>query len=141
MAALTVEQVKGLRRVFHEICALEGEHKDVDALCDLALTALSERGEPAGWLLWPSMRFKPNAGIGVYPPVSVKVDPIPLYTRPQAGQEDDRDYKALYLELLYQVGNKHPGETRHQTALRYLQRAEQSGNTAGAKAAQGGSHG
>lgn len=31
---------------------------------------------------------------------------------------------ALYDELLLQVGNKHPDETRHQTALRYLRKAE-----------------
>src|SRR5690349_13637758 len=34
------------------------------------------------------------------------------------------DYKALYMELLYAVARKWPGETRHQTALRYIQRAE-----------------
>ena len=34
------------------------------------------------------------------------------------------DYKALYHELLFGVGNKWPGETRHQTALRYIQQAE-----------------
>ena len=33
-------------------------------------------------------------------------------------------YRRLYHELLYQVANKHPGETRHQTALRYIQQAE-----------------
>ena len=32
--------------------------------------------------------------------------------------------KLLYNELLYAVGNKHLGETRHQTALRYIQQAE-----------------
>lgn len=31
---------------------------------------------------------------------------------------------ALYYELLFAVGEKHPGETRHQTALRYIQQAE-----------------
>ena len=30
----------------------------------------------------------------------------------------------LYNELLFAVGNKHPNETRHQTALRYIQQAE-----------------
>ena len=34
------------------------------------------------------------------------------------------DYKVLYHELLYQVAKKHPDETRHQTALRYLQTHE-----------------
>ena len=32
--------------------------------------------------------------------------------------------RGLYDELLYAVGNKYPGETRHQTALRYIQQAE-----------------
>jgi hypothetical protein len=32
--------------------------------------------------------------------------------------------RALYEQLLYAVGNKYPGETRHQTALRYIQQAE-----------------
>ena len=32
--------------------------------------------------------------------------------------------RELYHELLYQVGNKYPDETRHQTALRYLRKAE-----------------
>lgn len=36
------------------------------------------------------------------------------------------DYKALHTELIMQVSMKHPGETRHQTALRYLQNAEKS---------------
>ena len=30
----------------------------------------------------------------------------------------------LYNELLFAVGKKHPNETRHQTALRYLKQAE-----------------
>ena len=33
----------------------------------------------------------------------------------------------LYYELLYQVATKHPGESRHQTALRYL-RQQEAGN-------------
>ena len=84
MTALTVEQVEIARADLKT--GYQASLWMVDALCDLALAALSERGgEPIGWLLWPSMRFKTNAGIGVYPPVSVKIDPIPLFTRPQAG--------------------------------------------------------
>lgn len=30
----------------------------------------------------------------------------------------------LYNELIYAVGKKYPGETRHQTALRYIREAE-----------------
>lgn len=33
-----------------------------------------------------------------------------------------------YQELLYQVSIKHPGETRHETALRYIRQAEKSLN-------------
>lgn len=32
--------------------------------------------------------------------------------------------RGMYEELLFAVGNKHPGETRHQTALRYIQQTE-----------------
>jgi len=39
----------------------------------------------------------------------------------------DKDYKALYCELLYQVSTKHPGETSHETALRYIREAEDRG--------------
>lgn len=35
------------------------------------------------------------------------------------------DYKALYLELLNAVVMKYRGETRHGTALRYIQQAEE----------------
>lgn len=32
--------------------------------------------------------------------------------------------EALYQELIYAVASKHPDETRHQTALRYIRQAE-----------------
>lgn len=35
-----------------------------------------------------------------------------------------------YHELIMAVGNKTPGETRHQTALRYIKQAEESDDTA-----------
>jgi len=41
----------------------------------------------------------------------------------EAAAEIER-LRGLYEELLFAVGHKHPGETRHQTALRYIQRAE-----------------
>ena len=40
-----------------------------------------------------------------------------------AASEIERVH-GLYEELLLAVGNKHPGETRHQTALRYIRQAE-----------------
>lgn len=36
----------------------------------------------------------------------------------------ERTVEELYQELLYAVGRKYPGESRHQTALRYIQNAE-----------------
>lgn len=47
----------------------------------------------------------------------------PLYTSPRP-ETLATDYKALYHELLFAVESKWPNETRHQTALRYIQRAE-----------------
>lgn len=49
--------------------------------------------------------------------------------------KDARDYEALYFDLIYQVGNKYAGESRHETAKRYLQRAEQSDDSQSAKQA------
>ncbi len=36
----------------------------------------------------------------------------------------DAELRAKYDELIYAVGMKHPNETRHQTALKYIRRAE-----------------
>lgn len=33
--------------------------------------------------------------------------------------------RVQYYELLYEVATKHPGETRHETARRYIRQAEQ----------------
>lgn len=44
--------------------------------------------------------------------------------------------RGLYNELLFAVGRKYPGETRHQTALRYIQQAERGNTEADAKAAE-----
>ena len=42
-----------------------------------------------------------------------------------SGQEQDAKDAALYRELLFAVGKKWPGESRHETALRYIRRAEE----------------
>jgi hypothetical protein len=49
---------------------------------------------------------------------TVDNEPVPEHGGPAATL-------VLYNELLYTVGKKYPGETRHQTALRYLRRAEE----------------
>ncbi len=38
--------------------------------------------------------------------------------------EEAEKYKGLYYELIFAVGNKWEGETRHETALRYIKQAE-----------------
>lgn len=40
------------------------------------------------------------------------------------SEEWAHDFKTLYHDLLMSVGNKYPGETRHQTAKRYILQAE-----------------
>lgn len=52
---------------------------------------------------------------------------VAAYDTPEEHELLDRVRK-LYNELLYAVARKYPGETRHQTALRYIQQAER-GNT------------
>ena len=46
--------------------------------------------------------------------------------------------RELYSELLNQVGNKYPNETRHETALRYIQNAEKATDNRTYKALGGG---
>lgn len=41
--------------------------------------------------------------------------------------------RAMYNELLYAVSHKYPGESRHETALRYIRQAERGGDESGAK--------
>ena len=41
--------------------------------------------------------------------------------------QDVHELKQKYDELIFAVGNKCPGESRHETALRYIRRAEDSG--------------
>lgn len=51
-----------------------------------------------------------------------------LFGEPPAGTEpaaQPPSVEARYWELLYAVSRKHPGESRHETALRYIQQAEQ----------------
>ena len=45
-------------------------------------------------------------------------------TPPAPPEAPKRSYEELYTELLYAVQNKVEGETRHETALRYIQEHE-----------------
>lgn len=42
----------------------------------------------------------------------------------------DSEIREKYFELIYAVGRKYEGETRHETALRYIQQAEDGSNEA-----------
>jgi len=50
----------------------------------------------------------------------------PTYNQEAAAAELRRlhEIEKQYHELLYAVGNKYEGESRHQTALRYIEQAE-----------------
>ena len=51
-----------------------------------------------------------------------------------------RERERLYAELIYAVASKFPGETRHETALRYIRNAER-GSDQCAKARRPGATG
>ena len=53
-----------------------------------------------------------------------------IHNQPPAGEAPApaEDYKALYHDLLLQVVRKHPSETRHETAKRYIKQAEEPQN-------------
>lgn len=52
-----------------------------------------------------------------------------------------RDYEALYNDLIYQVAKKHPGESRHYTAKRYIVERETPNPSACASAESGQTEG
>lgn len=43
-------------------------------------------------------------------------------------QQETLEWVEKYNELIFAVGNKYEGETRHQTALRYIKQAEDTSN-------------
>jgi len=63
-----------------------------------------------------------SADAGQWPLVRVELRRL-LEACAQDQREVER-WKGLYHELLYAVGMKYDGETRHQTALRYIQERE-----------------
>ncbi len=59
----------------------------------------------------------------------LSLDNLPLYAAPPPASPSD----ARYHELIMAVASKYPGESRHQTALRYIMQAEQSRSTGSAQ--------
>jgi hypothetical protein len=53
----------------------------------------------------------------------------------KSRDERIEELEAKYHELLYAVERKHPGQTRHETALSYIQAVENIGKSSEAKAA------
>jgi hypothetical protein len=49
-----------------------------------------------------------------------------FWTDPNTAGQSTEAVRGSYHELLYAVGKKFPGESRHETALRYIQQAESS---------------
>lgn len=54
---------------------------------------------------------------------------VPVYAAPVSTRGETFDYKGKYEELIFAVATKWPNETRHQTALRYIQAAEKGGTS------------
>lgn len=89
------------------------------------------RDEPIGWALQ-----HPGIGRWMLYGDAVKaradaaangIDVHPLYLRPQPSAPQG-ELAAKYNELLYAVARKFPGESRHETALRYIRNAESDCN-------------
>jgi hypothetical protein len=77
--------------------------------------------EPAGWLEGQFGEFRANQLFKHSWPAQTVAWSIPLYLAPPQRKPLTDE---LYNELLFAVGSKYPDETRHQTALRYIKRAE-----------------
>lgn len=59
---------------------------------------------------------------------AAKRDAMRAFDERNIALADHERTRALYEELLYAVARKYPGETRHQTALRYIRQREQEPN-------------
>lgn len=73
------------------------------------------------------------------PYLAAKLERPNVFARAEEAPQSE-DYKALYMELIYQVAQKHPGETRHETAKRHIyEREHQPSNPAKASLDMNGS--
>jgi len=114
-----------------------------DALRAMHDAAPKVEAEPVAWMddFGNAFPLAANKGAGSWLDEH-KRNWKPLYTHPAAPQpaalpelSETRGIRLLYEELVFAVGNKHHGETRHQTALRYIQQAATSSVSSAAKAA------
>lgn len=80
---------------------------------------LSHSPEKPGKIIDGSIAFMESAEIGTK-----------LFAAPTPPASEDRNKLELYGELIYAVASKFPGESRHQTALRYILNAEKGSDNA-----------
>jgi len=117
----------------HPPTSAEPTQSDVEAMCDRYLV-LASAGAPH---IVELQRALVDAAAKLR---SLSKDAERLREKAQVqygeliGGDDRRDAER-YRELIYAVGNKYQGETRHQTALRYIQRAEAGDAALAAKGA------
>jgi hypothetical protein len=108
----------------------EPEKPDLDKIKNSPQTILCRQPEPQGSVVdWEAVcRVIDSTGIertyanAVWCALNEKKSQW-LKTKPAI----DPEIKDKYYELLYSVGSKFEGETRHETALRYIKRAEGDG--------------
>jgi hypothetical protein len=82
---------------------------------------------PVAWMESPHGAIRANPLYQITVPQSL-VWSIPLYTHLPAASPEPDAIAAKYNELLMAVAQKHPDETRHETALRYITQAENQSN-------------
>ena len=106
----------------------------------LAATEWNRRASPAsapeGFALVPVVPTHAildvmfNAGIDMHDVDLTLVYRAMLAASPTPPVSEDQKDAELYKELIYAVANKFPGESRHQTALRYIRNAEKGSDNA-----------
>ena len=98
-------------------------HPDIE----IPLTELQRRANrpdrPCGNCGQPAWKL---GGVGLcFPCTTGEADASGDYELvPETSSEGEQNYEALYHELLFAVAKKFPGESRHDTALRYIRQSE-----------------
>jgi hypothetical protein len=80
--------------------------------------------------------YKGCVELGIDDAASDMADFSAMRIRAEAAEAQVAELCKLYEELLYAVARKFPGETRHQTALRYINNAETVSVSSGCDAAK-----
>lgn len=73
--------------------------------------------------MFNGQRWRTWNGFGIYVTHWMS---LPFPDWPEEGAAAPKNVAEMYHELVEAVGNKHPGESRHETALRYIRSAERT---------------